>query len=185
MKFKLPKIAKVFLEFIPLVIFLVVYKIYQEDMIIATKYLMGSSVVSVAIMYLFERKVPKVMLYSAVLIVVLGSVTVMTNNSTFIKMKPTLLYALIGLVLLVGVLTKKLFLKNILGQTIKMPDQDWYVFSKRWIYFLFLLAIINEVIWRNFSDGVWIKFKLIGLPICIIVFLFINAPLLMKHIDHK
>lgn len=185
MKFKIPNSVKTFLEFLPLIIFFIAYKFYQDDIIIATKYLMISSVISLTFIYLFEKSVPKPMLYSTILIVACGIPTIVTNNSTFIKMKPTLLYLLFGCILLIGLLNKKLFLKNILDKAIKMPDEDWNIFTKRWVYFFFSLAAINELIWRNFSENAWINFKLIGLPICIILFLLINIPFLMKHIDHK
>lgn len=174
---------KTFLEFFPVIIFFLAFKIYDGDIIISTKYLMGSSVISVIAIYIVERKIPKLMFYSTILILVCGLATIITDNPTFIKIKPTILYILIALVLLIGILRKKIFLKDMLGKMFKLSDHEWIIFSKRWVYFFFFLAISNELVWRNFSDDLWIKFKLFGLPLLIIIFFLLNSSLLLKNHD--
>ncbi len=181
MKQKIPNSLKTFLEFAPLIVFFLAFKLNNEDLIISTKYLMGSSIITLAIVYFIEKTVPKVMLYGTILIVICGATTIITNNPVFIKMKPTILYILIGSTLLIGLIYKKIFLKNMLEKVLTLSDEDWYTFSKRWSYFFFFLAILNEAIWRNFSDYLWIKFKLFGLPICIFVFLIANAGFFKKN----
>ena len=174
---------KTFLEFFPVIVFFIAFKIYDGNIILSTAYLMGSSVISVIAIYIVERKIPKLMLYSTILILICGFATIITDNPTFIKVKPTILYIIITLVLLIGLLRKKLFLKDMLGKMFKLSDPEWIIFSKRCIYFFFFLSISNEIVWRNFSDDFWIKFKLFGLPILMVIFFLLNSSLLLKNHD--
>ena len=176
---------KTFLEFFPVIVFFIAFKIYDGNIILSTAYLMGSSVVSVIALYIYERKVPKLMLYSTLLILICGFATIITDNPTFIKVKPTILYVIIAITLLIGLLRKKIFLKNMLEKMVVLSDNEWIIFSKRSIFFFFSLAISNEIVWRNFSDDFWIKFKLFGLPILIVIFFLMNSSLLLKNHDQS
>ena len=62
-----------------------------------------------------------------------------------------------------------------------MPDHAWKIFALRWAGFYVVLAILNEVIWRNFSEQFWANSKLfLSIPLAI-VFMVANLPFLMKH----
>ncbi|MEK6733944.1 MAG: septation protein IspZ [Pseudomonadota bacterium] len=184
MKQKAHGILKLIFEYAPLVAFFISYKI-SNDFVMATKYLMASSVISISLMYLILKSVPKIMLYSAILIIALGLLTVIFNDPTFVKIKPTILYLFFAAILAFGLCIKKILFKNLFEKNISLTDEEWKIFTKRCIYFLIFAAILNELVWRNFSDYFWIKFKLFGMPICTFVFLAFNAKFFVQDNNKK
>lgn len=172
-------IVKLLTEVGPLIAFFVTYKYY--GMITATASIMTLSVVSVIITYLYNKKVPIITLCVTVLILVLGSITLLTGDSTFIKIKPTIINILFATVLLTGLVFDKLFLKYIFGNSISLTDENWIIFSKRWSYFFLFLAAFNEVIWRNFSDDLWVKFKVFGILVFTGVFIAFHTRFFSKN----
>lgn len=177
----MPPILKFSLEFGPLLVFFAAYYGYNSDMIMATKYLMGFSLISLAITYYYKKTIPKMMLYSTLALLLLGSVSIFTQNAAFIKMKPTVLYLILAAILFVGLYYNKIFLKTILGREINISEQAWIIFSKRWGYFFLSLALLNEIIWRNFSEDLWIKFKVFGIIPILIIFTLIQIPFITKN----
>ncbi len=166
----MPPFIKAMNEFGPLLAFFVVYKFY--GMIPATIVIVALSLITVAITYYYEKTVPAMPLFTAGLLLIFGSITIFTGDTTFIKIKPTIIYVLFAMILLFGLRFKKIFLKNILEKAFTLSDEDWIKFSKRWAYFFISLALLNEFIWRNFSEDLWVKFKVFGfLPLTIIFLL--------------
>lgn len=181
----MPPFLKFFFELGPLLVFFGAYVLYDYDLIIATKYLMVFSVISVAATYYFQKSVPKVLLYSTIALLALGSITLFTKNSSFIKMKPTVLYLIFAGSLFIGLRYNKIFLKNLLDKELPLNDQAWIIFSKRWGYFFLSLAIMNEVIWRTLPEILWIKFKVFGIIALIIAFTLSQVSFLSKNMRNK
>ena len=105
----------------------------------------------------------------------------MTGNVTFIKIKPTILYLLFAVILFGGLAMNKGILKHVFGHGVFLTHNAWLLFSKRWGYFFIFLALLNEIVWRNFSESVWIKFKVFGTIPIIILFMICQLPFLSKH----
>lgn len=179
----MPGSIKFALEIIPLLLFFIIYKFY--GIIYATIAIMFSSFISIVIHYLIEKKIPKIMLLSNLLVIVLGLVTVFSQNSKFIKMKPTVLYVFFALILWVSALLKKPIIKNIFSGNIYLSDKIWFIFSKRCACFLFFLAMCNEIIWRNFTEDFWVKFKVFGTIPLIILFIFSQYKFLLQNSINK
>ena len=177
----MPAIIKAVLEFGPILVFFGSYMFYDYDIMIATKYLMVFSVASIAITYYCEKTIPKVMLYSTIAIVLLGSITLLTKDSSFIKMKPTIIYLLFSLVIFVGLLKKKILLKSLLGKGMLLPDRVWIILSKRFCYFFIFLALLNEFIWRNYSEVFWVKFKVFGITTLLMIFILSQVLFISKN----
>ncbi len=171
-------LIKFITEIVPLITFFVTFKYY--GMMVATYTIVALSIASVAITYFFHKKIPVVTIFITVLIVILGSITIFTGNTTFIKVKPTIINILFATIILGGLAFEKLFVKQVFGNSINLSDEDWKDFSKRWAFFFLFLAIFNEVIWRNFSDDVWVKFKAFGIIFFTIIFLFLNKRFLTQ-----
>ena len=162
----------------PLLAFFAMYEYY--GMIIATVAIMILSIITLFISYYFHKRIPFVNLFITIIIVVLGSITLLTGNSTFIKIKPTVINIIFASTLLGGLYFKKLFLKKILGDSIILSDKEWTFLSKRFAYFFIFLATFNEIIWRNFSDDVWVKFKVFGIIIFTCIFIAFHKEYLYK-----
>ena len=119
---------------------------------------------------MLERKLPKVPLFSGILIVFFGGLTIYLDNPIFIYIKPTIINILFGLGLVFGrYFTNEPVLKKLMGKSISLTNEGWNVLNKRWVYFFFGLAILNEIVWRTQSEEFWVIFKVWGLlPITLI-----------------
>jgi intracellular septation protein len=137
--------------------------------------------VALALDYAIERRFSPVPIMTAVLVVIFGGLTLYLKNAIFIKMKPTALYTLFGLTLLGGLYFNRLFLKYLLSLGFEMPDAAWRTLTFRYGIFFLALAAANEIVWRNFSESVWVDFKVWGVIPLILLFSLSQAPFLLRH----
>lgn len=171
---------KLIVELGPLLIFLVTYK--YSDILKATLYMIVGSLVCLLISYIVDKKLSAPLVLSTLIVIVLGCVTVLSGDSAYIKMKPTIVYMIFAAALYIGAIKyNKSFIKNVLGGVISMSDQHWIILAKRFGAFFIFMAIINEVIWRNFSESTWVSFKVIGAIPIAIIFMAMQIPFLSKH----
>ena len=129
-----------------------------------------------------EGRWPIMPMVGGFFVLVFGGLTIWLLDETFIKMKPTIVNCLFGVILGGGLLLfKRPLLKPIFGAAFSLTDEGWWKLTVRWALFFFLLAAINEVIWHNFSTDFWIKSKiLLSFPLTL-VFAFLQVPLLKRH----
>ena len=120
-------------------------------------------------------------LVTAILVVIFGALTIYFQDPRFIKMKPTILYAVFGLALLGGLYLKKPILEVVLDNAMPLTEQGWRILTLRWGLFFLALAVLNEVIWRTQSNNVWVAFKFPGVVILIFIFTLEQVPLMMRH----
>ena len=151
----------------PLVIFFFFYYNSDKNLKIAIPPLIVATIIAVLIVWILEKKVPMIPLLSGILITLFGGLTIYFDNPIFIYMKPTIINILFGLALMFGkFFTEEPILKKILGKSIPLSDEGWNILNKRWMYFFFCLAILNELVWRTQSEEFWVNFKVWGmLPI--------------------
>jgi len=88
---------------------------------------------------------------------------------------------LFGLGVLGGVLFKKNVLKMMLGEAFELADKAWNTLAIRWGLFFFVLAAINEVVWRTQTEQFWVNFKFFGLVPLTFIFTMSQIPFIMKH----
>jgi intracellular septation protein len=169
-------------DFLPLLIFFVVYKTVQENpIIVATLALMITTFLALLINYILTRTVAKMPLFSALILGLFGFLTVFSGNDIFIKIKPTLINLIFAAILLFGYFAKKPLLKILLGNAFEISDAAWLSLSLRWAGFFIFLAILNEFIWRNFSVDFWVQFKVFGILPLSIIFTFLQIPYILKQ----
>ena len=128
-------------------------------------------------------EVSKIQLFTAILVVVFGGMTILFNDDRFFKMKPTLVYFLFGSILLFGLFRKKSYLQSLMGTVFPMDHEGWMIISRRITGFFFFLAGLNEFVWRTFSTEVWVYFKTFGLSVALLIFLASQYPVLSKYSD--
>jgi intracellular septation protein len=179
-----PQLRRLALDLGPLFVFFIAYRFF--DIYVATGVFMVAVLVALALDYMLERKLSPVPIMTAVLVLIMGGLTLYLKNDMFIKMKPTALYALFGLTLLGGMAFNRLFLKYLLSLGFEMPDLAWRTLTFRYGIFFLALAVANEIIWRSFATDVWVNFKVWGVMPLILLFSLTQAPFLMKHqIEHE
>jgi intracellular septation protein len=174
-----PQTRRMLLDFGPLVLFFAAFRIW--GLYAATGVVMASAVASLALGYWFDRKLHPVPLVTAVLVLVFGGLTLYLNNPIFIKMKPTFVYALLGAALIGGLVFKLSLVKQVLSMAVTLDEAAWRVLSLRFAFFFFAMAIINELIWRNFSNEIWVDYHVFGALMLTFLFGLSQTPFLLKH----
>jgi intracellular septation protein len=170
---------KLLIEFGPLAAFGITY--FFAGIFWATGVVMVTSVAALAASWMqFGRLLP-VPLMTAVLVVVFGSLTFWLNDPRFIKIKPTIINLLFAGVLFFGLLTGRPLLKLLLGEAFKLTEEGWRRLSFRWALFFLGLAALNELVWRSFSETVWVNFKVFGILGLSLVFAMAQIGLIKRH----
>ena len=177
---------KSFLKFItdfgPLLVFFFYYYNSDKNLKIAIPPFIIATIISLAIVWMLEKKIPMVPLIGGILITFFGGLTIYFNNPVFIYIKPTIINILFGLALLFGkYFTNEPILKKILGKSIVLKDEGWNILSRRWIFFFFSIALLNEIVWRTQSEEFWVNFKVWGLLPITFIFTAFQVSLITKY----
>ena len=175
-------IIKFIADFGPLLIFFTIYFTGDNDLESAIPPFIIATLISLAVIYLLEKRIPMVPLISGVLITLFGGLTLYFNNKIFFYMKPTIINLLFAGFLFFGkYITKKPLLKIFFQNSLKLKDEGWKKLSYRWIYFFVFVAILNEIVWRTQTEAFWVNFKVWGLLPITFLFTASQFPLINKY----
>jgi len=174
-----PRWLKPVVDYTPLAAFFVAYLL--KGLFVATGALMAATVVVVILSLAIERRIPVMPLVTAGIVMVFGGLTLWLNDERFIKMKPTIVQALFSVVLFGGLALRRPLLKPLLQSAWKLSDRGWYLITLRFAVFFAAMAVLNEVVWRNFSTDVWVNFKIFGILALTFVFTAFQVPLITRH----
>ncbi|WJH41373.1 septation protein A [Aliirhizobium terrae] len=150
-------------------------------LLIATALFMVATVISLIISKIVFKHLPVMPFVSGIVVLVFGSLSIWLQDETFIKMKPTIVNTLFGVLLLGGLFFGKSLLGYVFNSAFQLDAEGWKKLTLRWGIFFFFLAILNEVVWRNFSDETWVNFKVWGTMPITILFTLSQMPLIMRH----
>ena len=172
-KFEIKEFVTSVINFIPLLIFFVIYFRYDQDLMLAIPPFIVATFVALAIVYFLEKKVSMMLLMGGIIITLFGGLALYFDNKIFFYMKPTILFLILAGVLYFGkVFTKKSLVKILFQNKLDLKDEVWQKLNNRFIYFFIFLAILNEIVWRTQSEPFWVNFKVWGiLPINLLFFL--------------
>ena len=170
---------KLVLEMGPLVLFFLTN--YKFGLYPATGVLMASVVVALVASWVMTRHVPVMPLVTAVAVVVFGSLTLLLHDELFIKLKPTIVNTLFGTILLVALGFGKPLLPVVLDTVLQLTEEGWKKLTLRWGIFFYVLAIMNEVVWRTQTTDFWVTFKAFGTRPITIVFALAQVPLILRY----
>ncbi|MCV0394609.1 MAG: septation protein A [Rhizobiaceae bacterium] len=148
---------------------------------IATALFMAATAISLSVSWLMTRSLPIMPLVSGVVVFVFGALTLILQNETFIKMKPTIVNSLFGAILLIGLAFGRSLLGYVFGAAFRLDAEGWRKLTLRWGLFFLFLAVLNEVVWRNFSTDFWVAFKVWATMPITIAFTLAQMPLIMRH----
>jgi intracellular septation protein len=170
---------KLALELGPLVLFFVANA--RWGIFTGTAVFMVAILIALAVSYALTRRLPIMAVVSGVIVTVFGGLTLLLQDETFIKVKPTIIYALFGATLLAGLVFRKPLLEIVFDSMFNLTEEGWRKLTLRWSLFFFFMAALNEVVWRTQSTDVWISFKLFGAVPLTFVFAALQYRLLMRH----
>ena len=169
-------------DFGPLVVFFFFYYNSDKNLKIAIPPFIIVTLISLFVVWIIEKKIPMVPLISGILITLFGGLTIYFDNAIFLYIKPTIINILFGLALLLGkFFTDEPILKKIMGKSLSLTSEGWDLLNRRWIYFFFGIAILNECVWRTQSEEFWVNFKVWGLLPITFIFTAFQVPLISKY----
>lgn len=170
---------KLALDLGPLVLFFAAYSWY--GIYAATGTLMVATIVSLGIGYWLHRRIAMMPLVTCIVVTVFGGLTLLLEDELFIKLKPTIIYTIFATILFAGLAFGKPFLRNVFQLGIHLTDQGWRILTFRFASFFVFLAILNEVIWRNFSTDTWVAFKVWGFLPLTVIFMATQIAMILKY----
>jgi len=172
---------KQFFEFIPLIIFFIVYK--MVDIYAATGSLIITTGLLLAYNYFKHGKVEKMHVITFLMVLVFGSLTLVLHNDVFIKWKVTAVYVLFAVALLASqFIFKKPIIKQMLGKEITLPDSVWNTLNIAWALFFIVLGLLNVYVAFYMAQEIWVNFKVFGLLGATIVFTLFSGIYIYKYL---
>jgi intracellular septation protein len=176
---RLNPLLKLTLDIGPLVLFFLANA--RLGIFAATAAFMVAVVAALLISYAMTRRWPIMPVVTAVIVVIFGSLTLVLHDDTFIKVKPTIIYAMFGAVLAGGYVLDKPLLAVVFDSMFHLTETGWRKLTLRWVIFFFALAVLNEVIWRTQTTDFWVNFKLFGFVPLTFVFAALQYPLMTRY----
>jgi intracellular septation protein len=196
---KLNPLLKLALDLGPLALFFAVYVKY--DIFPATAVFMAAAVAAVLTSYAMIRRWPVMPLVTAVVVVVMGGLTLWLHDQTFLQLKPTIVYALFGGILLGGYLFNRSFLEMVFDAVFPLTHEGWRKLTLRWALFFLAMALLNEAVRYGYlqpladfgsaihvlpqidttSFDFWLKFKVFGFAPLFFLFSMLQMPLMMRY----
>jgi intracellular septation protein len=152
---------KLLIDFFPIILFFIAFKF--ADIYVATGVAIVATIAQIAWLRYSRGKVEPIQWVSLGVIVLFGGATIIAQNETFIKWKPTVLYWLMGGALAAGQLFfRKNLLKSLMGSQLELPENAWRVTNWSWIAFFAAMGVLNLWVAYNFDTNTWVNFKLFG-----------------------
>jgi intracellular septation protein len=178
--------AKLLIDLGPLLIFFLVNFLAPVPAVtkifVATAAFMIAMVAAMLFSAIRYHRISPLLWFSGAMVVVLGGLTIWLHNESFIKMKPTLYYALVSGLLWFGLATDRPLLQRVLGSTYPGLDENgWTKLTRNWAALFAFMAVLNELVWRNSSTDFWIGFKIWGALPLTFLFAAANIPMLLRH----
>lgn len=190
---KINPILRIVLEIGPIAVFFLAYRMAPvpegletaerqlEQILFSTKVFIPTILASLAISYALTRKLPRMAVITAVVVVVFGGLTLILKDDTFVKMKPTILYGIFAAILAWGLTRGQSYLRYLMEELLPLDREGWLKLTRRFVVFYIVLAIVNEIVWRGFGTDLWVNFRTFVLPLANFGFVMAQLPLIQRH----
>jgi intracellular septation protein len=172
---------KLLFDFFPLILFFAAYKF--SDIYVATAVGIVATIVQIGWSRIRTGKTDALQWVSLAIIGVLGGLTIVLHDNTFIRLKPTILYWTLGLILFGGqVVMRKIPMKALMGSQLQLPDPVWRVMGWSWMGFFVVMGALNLWVAFNFDENTWVNFKLFGGMGLMVLFVLGQAVYLGRYV---
>ncbi|MFZ4757265.1 MAG: septation protein A [Burkholderiaceae bacterium] len=173
---------KFLFDFFPILLFFAAYKL--ADVYVATGVAMAASAAQIGWLKFRGRAVEPMQGAGLGIIVVFGGMTLLFHDETFIKWKPTVLYGLFALALMLAPrFTGKNPLRAIMGDKVALPDPVWQRLTLAWIAFFAAMGALNLFVAFTYPLDVWVNFKVFGTLALTVVFVILQALWISRHAE--
>jgi intracellular septation protein len=153
----------------------------DQPVLFATLVFLPAAILGFAFSYMKERSVSPIGLFSFVMIGVFSGLALWFKDDIFVKIRPTLIYGLMGTILLASVLFKRNILKSLFSGALNMPEPQWRGLATRAGIMYLSLAVINEAVWRTQTKTFWVTYNTWGDMAINMVFWIVNMIFLAKY----
>ena len=203
----LPPIPRLLIDFGPLIIFFASYNLAHMGLLakvpalqgiawldlskaraiyLATEATMAASVIAVAISLSLTRKISAALIITSGMVLLFGGATIILDDPHFIKIKPTIVYAMYATALLIGALIDKPLLKIILGPGFPaIAHTGWLKLSRNFGLFFAFMGVLNEIMWRSFSEKTWVDYDVWGVLALTAAFMASQYTVIDKYMEEE
>jgi intracellular septation protein len=152
----------VFLDFLPVIAFFVTLKF--ADVFVATAVAVVITVALAIHQRITRGKIEPMTIVSCAVMVVFGGLTLIFQDDTFVKWKPTVLNVLIAGALVVSrFVGQKTLAERALSKVVRAEAWVWRRVNDAWTLAALAMAGLNLYVAYNFDTDTWATFKLFGL----------------------
>ena len=178
---------KFLFDLFPIILFFIAFKF--GDIYTATIVAMVATIGQILWVYYRHRKIDAMQWISLVMILVFGSLTIFLHDKTFIQLKPTALYWLFaGALFISAQFFRKNWIQVLMGKQVTLKPENshsvWHQLNMAWATFFFFMGILNLYIAFEYSEEVWVNFKLFGSTGLLVIFVIIQGVWLSRHMEH-
>lgn len=186
-------IVKLVLEVGPIAVFFLAYRMAPlpeglteaerqlQQILFSTAVFIPTILVALGASWFLSGKLPRMAVITAVVVTIFGGLTLILKDDTFVKMKPTILYTLFAGILGFGLLRGQSYLRYLMDELIPMEREGWMRFTRRFVGFYLVLAIVNEIVWRGWGTDTWVNFRTFVLPAANFLFIMAQVPLFQRY----
>ena len=175
-------ILKQVLELGPTVLFFVIYTRIKDDVftfagtdytgfIVATLVFVPILLAAMGVLWALTGELSRMQIFTAVMVIFFGGMTAYFNDERFFKMKTSIVYATIAVVLGFGLLRGRSYMEWAMGSALRMEHKGWMILTTRVALFCVALALFNEWLWRTQSTDLWVRIETFAFPIVTMIFL--------------
>ncbi len=186
-------VVKQVLELGPPLLFFILYLWMRDEtyafagrdysgFIVAAAVFVPIHLLSMAILWVLTGALSRLQVFTIVMVVFFGGLTVWFNDERFFKMKTTLVYGMFAVILGIGLLQGRSYLAWVMSDFLPMEHEGWMKLTQRLTWFFAGLAVANEVVWRTQTTDVWVKIETFGFPIVMFLFLWMQIMTLQRYL---
>jgi intracellular septation protein len=157
----------------------------KDAIFFATALFMAATLGAIGYTYVTQKRIPPVLMIMGFLVVVFGALTFLFRDPTFIKVKPTIVNGFYAFAIFFSLAIRQNIWKLLFKHAFSLPDRIWTALAWRWGAFFAVMAVLNEFIWRNFSEEFWVNFRFWGVFPLVFLFMLANLPITMKWIGRS
>lgn len=176
---------KFFTDLLPVLLFFIAFYA-TKDLFLATGLAIAATVFQVAWAWLTKKKIELSQWITLAAMIILGGATLLFRDPAFVMWKPTAVnWALALILLLAHWAWKKAPLKRFLGTQFELPDAVWTKLTAAWVLFFLVVGALNLFVAWNFSEEIWVNFKLFGMLGLTLLFVVAQSVYLSRHLPDE
>lgn len=167
-------------DLLPVILFFVSYKI--AGIYTATEVAIATTLLLIIYSKWRFNRVDKMLMINGAIVSVLGGITLLLHDKTYIMWKPTVLYWIGALALLISrYALQQNLIEKMFSNIMAPPKSVWDTLNLIWVVFLLLLGVLNLYVAMHYSENSWVNFKLFGVTTLMFAFILAQALMLKQH----